>query len=240
MSLTMASGCVFNNYIDRDIDQKMKRTASRPSVTGEISGRAMLLFGSILGSLGFITLAVGTNPLTILIGVIGFIDYVVLYGYTKRSTVHGTLVGSISGAVPPVAGYTAITGHIDAAAILLFVIMTLWQMPHFYAIATFRHNDYRAADLPVLPVKHGILAAKKQLVAYVVAFSLVAPLMTVFGFTGYTYVVGMAVVSIIWIKKAVAGFSATDEIAWARSLFGFSLIVLLTWCLLLSLNAWLP
>ena len=160
-AFVIGSACVFNNYIDREIDEKMARTKKRALVTGDIPVKNALIFGTLLGILGFLILFSYTNLLTGVIGVIGVVMYVVVYGYFKRRTVHGTLIGSISGAIPPVAGYTAVTNLIDTGAILLFLILVFWQMPHFYAIAVYRIEDYKKAGIPVLSVVKGIPTTKK-------------------------------------------------------------------------------
>src|SRR5579871_4902777 len=119
LGLVIASACVFNNYFDREIDAKMDRTQNRALVQKIIHTQNALVYGFILGLLGFISLIFFTNLLTAFIGFIGFIFYVFLYTFGKRRTVYGTLIGSISGAVPPVAGYCAVTNHFDFAAFLL-------------------------------------------------------------------------------------------------------------------------
>jgi len=152
----------------------------------------------------------------------------------------GTIVGSISGATPLVAGYVAVTDRIDAGAVLLFLIMVIWQMPHFYAIAIFRLKDYAAAGLPVLPVKKGARAAKISIIAYIGAYIVAATALTAFGYTGYTYALVMAGVGLAWLHKALGGLAAKDDAVWARKLFGFSLIVLLTFCAMIAADTWLP
>lgn len=239
-SLVIGSGCVFNNYLDRHIDQKMKRTKKRALAKGTIPVSHALVFGAILGFAGFAILALFVNWLVVVIGAIGYIDYIILYGYAKRKSVHGTLVGSISGAMPPVAGYCAVTGSFDAGALLLFLLLTAWQMPHFYAIAMYRHKDYEKAGIPVLPVKRGMHHTKIQILAYVVVFTVATLLLTPFGYTGYVYFAVMALLGLAWLRLAVKGFKAADDVAWARKMFGFSLIVTLTVAVMLPLGALLP
>ena len=161
LSSVVASGCAVNNCIDRDIDAKMKRTRNRVTVTGEISVQAVLSFGIGLGVVGFTMLAIFTNSLAVLFAAIGYVVYVGVYSlYMKRNSVYGTLVGSFSGAVPPVVGYCAVTGQMDMGAVILLLMFSLWQMPHSYAIAIFRFDDYAAANIPVLPVAQGMTKAK--------------------------------------------------------------------------------
>lgn len=162
VSLVVASGCVFNNVIDRDIDPKMERTKNRVMVTGLISPEVALVYGSLLGIAGFMMLFFGANPLAMWLAVMGFVVYVGIYSlYMKRHSVYGTLIGSLSGAAPPVIGYCAVTNEFDTGAFILLAIFSLWQMPHSYAIAIFRFKDYQAANIPVLPVVKGISVAKK-------------------------------------------------------------------------------
>lgn len=166
----IASGCVFNNYIDRGIDSQMTRTKKRALVTGKISSRSALLYGSILGIIGLLILLIFTNFLTTRIAIAGFIFYVVLYGYFKRRSIYGTLVGSVSGAIPPVIGYSAVTNTFDIGAILLFLILASWQMPHFYAIGIYRLSEYKKANLPILSVVKSVHLTKLHIVLFIVAF----------------------------------------------------------------------
>lgn len=239
-SLVIAAGCVFNNYIDRGIDKKMKRTKKRALVTGDISGRTALVYGTVLGLAGLTTLAVWVNWLTFGLGLLGLFFYVVVYGIAKRKTVHGTVVGSISGALPPAAGYVAVSNQLDMGALLLFLILVCWQMPHFYAIAMFRHKEYAAACLPVLPVVKGMRAAKIQILAYIAAFIVTSMLLPVYGYTGVTYTVIVGLIGLAWLTKGVAGFSAEDDIKWARSMFFFSLSVMMIFSLSIALDVLLP
>lgn len=239
-SLVIASACVYNNYIDRDIDQLMDRTKRRALAKGKITGPAALIYATGLLMVGFVILVRYTNWLTVIIGLIALVDYVALYGWSKRRSVHGTLVGSISGAAPIAAGYTAVTNRFDAGAIILFAIMVLWQMPHFYAIAIRRANDYAAAKIPVLPLVSGVRQTKIQMIAYTAAFILAATALTIFGFAGYSYLVVMLAFGGWWLSLGLKGFGADDNIAWAKRVFGGSLVVLLALSVMLAVNSVLP
>ena len=239
-ALGMASGCVFNNYIDRGIDKKMERTKKRALVSGEISGRNALIYASVLGLLSFTILSLFTNALVVAAGIIAVVFYVILYGIAKRKSSLGTVVGSVPGALPPVAGYLAVTNSLDTGALLVFVIMVIWQMPHFYAISIFRLKDYTAAGLPVLSVKRGVKTTKLYMMLYILAYLAVVPLLTVLGYTGYAYLVVMGAVGLFWFWKGIDGFGSTNSTAWARKMFGVSLIVLLTFSFMLSVDVWLP
>lgn len=240
ISLVMASACVFNNYIDRDIDAKMKRTKNRALVSKKISPRSALIFASVLGVIGFGLLFFFANQLSAYVALFGHFAYVVLYGYAKRVTVHGTVVGSISGAVPPVVGYVAVADRLDITAVMLFLILVVWQMPHFYAIAMYRAKDYAAASIPVLPLKSGVRATKIQIITYIVLFMIATTLLTFLGITGYTYLVIMVLISLVWLLLALQGLKVKNDILWAKKLFKFSLIVLLSFNLLISVDVLLP
>ncbi|MET0779334.1 MAG: heme o synthase [Candidatus Saccharimonadales bacterium] len=239
-SLVIASGCVVNNYIDRGIDVKMERTKKRALVQGTISGQTALIYGGILGVIGFTILALYTNWLTVGIGAVGYFFYVVMYSVFKRRSVFGTLIGAVSGAVPPLAGYVAVTNSLDSAAITVFLILVFWQMPHFYAIAIYRLKDYKAAGIPVWPAKKGIPSTKIQMVAYIIAFTVTAASLTLFGYTGLTYLGVVLGLGMAWLLRALEGFNAVDNTAWARKMFFFSLIVTLVMCAILSVGPLLP
>jgi protoheme IX farnesyltransferase len=226
MSLVIASACVCNNYLDRDIDQKMDRTKGRPSVTGSVSLRAAMIYAAILGLAGGVILASWVNWLTAAIGFTGFVFYVVVYGYTKRHSVHGTLIGTISGATPPVAGYTAVTNQLDSAAIILFVILVCWQMAHFYGIALYRLNDYKAANIPVMPAVHGVKVTKIQLLVWILLFTIAAGLLTVYGYTGNTYLVIVLVVGLSWLGLSLRDYRRLTAERWGRKVFLLSLLVI--------------
>lgn len=236
----IASGCVFNNYIDRGIDSQMTRTKKRALVTGKISSRSALLYGSILGIIGLLILLIFTNFLTTRIAIAGFIFYVVLYGYFKRRSIYGTLVGSVSGAIPPVIGYSAVTNTFDIGAILLFLILASWQMPHFYAIGIYRLSEYKKANLPILSVVKSVHLTKLHIVLFIVAFMLFSSLLTLFRYTGFIYLVVMIFVGGAWLYKGIKGFEKTDSDSWAREIFSFSLVVLLVFCILISIDFALP
>lgn len=236
-ALIIACGCVINNYLDRGIDSKMNRTKKRALVTGEISVRNACMYAVGLGGLGFAILLLWVNALTALVGLVGLFSYVVLYGVGKRKTTHGTLIGTIAGSTPPVAGYTAVTGRLDIGAGLLFLILVCWQMPHFYAIALFRLKDYKAAGLPVLPAVKGVRATKLQILLYIIAFIFVACLLALFEYTTQVYAAIMAIVGLIWVYYWFVNVTSPDYEKWAKKLFFVSLFVLLIWSATISVSS---
>lgn len=239
-SLVIGGACAINNYIDRDIDAKMARTKQRALVEGSITPTHALVFGVLLALAGFVLLTVTTNFTTVLVGLVGFVDYLLFYSIFKRRSTFGTVVGSIAGATPIVAGYTAVTASFDVGALILFLILACWQMPHFYAIAIFRKKDYTAAGLPVLPIIKGVKAAKVQILVYILLFMAACGLLWSFGYTGLSYLIIVLFFSLNWLRLAILGFTATNDIEWARQMFKFSLIVLMIFNVVISLDAWLP
>ncbi|WP_311630328.1 heme o synthase [Pseudomonas sp. AS2.8] len=241
VSLVIASGCVFNNVIDMDIDQKMERTRNRALVQGTISSKVALAYATLLGLAGVGLLYVATNLVATAFAVMGFVVYVGLYSlWLKRTSVYGTLVGSLSGAAPPVIGYCAASGQFDSGAAVLLLIFCLWQMPHSYAIAIFRLKDYTAASIPVLPVAKGISVTKRHIVWYTVAFMAATLLLTVLGYAGYVYLAVAAVIGAWWLRLAFMGYQAENDVQWARKLFGFSIIAITALSVMMSVDFQIP
>ncbi len=236
LSCVVASGCVWNNYLDRVMDEKMVRTKDRVLVKKVIPVQHALSFGMALSFLGIGVLSIFTNLLTVTLAACGFFIYVVLYSLSKYRTSLATLIGSVSGAIPPVIGYTAVSGHIDLAAAILFLIVTFWQMPHFYAIAMYRYDDYTRASIPVLPVAKGMFAAKIQSFLYIFAFIGAALSLTYFGYTGYNYLAVMSVLGAAWLYLALDGFITEDTTSWARKMFFFSLAIIMAFTVMTSFD----
>ncbi len=229
VALVIASGCVVNNIFDRDIDIKMARTAKREMVIGSISVDHAFIYALVLLVLGTVTLYQLVNPLATVVVLLGYIFYVFFYTmWYKRTSVYGTLIGSISGAVPPLVGYLAVTNYINIDAVLLFVLFCLWQMPHSYAIAMFRMQDYRDAGIPVLPVKEGISKAHRHMKAYVVAFAVVAFALFALGQASYAYLAVSSLVSFYWLKVTFRSVDDNNYETWAKSVFKISLVAVMS------------
>ncbi len=240
LGFVIASAGVFNNYIDRVMDSKMARTKKRPFVTGSISIPYALTFGALLGLIGISLLALYTNLLTVVIAFSGFFVYLVLYAFWKYRSFYGTLVGSIAGAVPPVVGYCSVSNRLDIGAGLLFIILVLWQMPHFFAIAIYRLEEYRAASIPVLPLTNGIYATKLHMLFYILAFMVSTLLLTLTGYMGLLYLVTATLLSILWLGLGMKGLAkANDQLwdaRWAKQMFVYSLVVIMGLCLTISID----
>lgn len=223
-SLVIAGACVYNNVLDRGIDRRMKRTKQRALITGVVSAQAALLFATTLATVGFLLLALLTNLTVVVIGIVGLIDYVILYGWTKRHSTISTIVGSVSGSTSIIAGYCAATGRFDTPAALLFLVLTLWQMPHFYAIAMFRKSDYIAAGLPLMPLKQPERTVKLRMLAYIAAYIIAAVLLTTAGNAAVVSMLIMVTLGCVWLYKGIASFSL-ESAKWGKMMFLFSLTV---------------
>jgi heme o synthase len=221
-SLVMGAAGAFNNLYDRDIDSIMKRTQSRPTVTGEIKPKQVLWLASFMSVFGVLALAL-TTPLAGLLGFLGLFFYVVPYTmWTKRRTIYNTEVGSISGAMPPLIGWAAIHPDVTHPAILgLFIITIIWQMPHFYAIAIRKHDEYKAANVPMLPVVKGVKRTYIQTNVYLVILIGISFLLGSLS-TGLMLVA--LLLGIAWLALSVYGYKRMDPEKWAKSLFIFSLV----------------
>lgn len=240
-TLVIASACVLNNVLDQDIDRIMTRTRTRAVAAGEIASGPATLFAAFLGLVSLIILAIWTPLVVVVIGVVGYIVYVWLYGaLSKRRSTHGTLVGSISGAMPVMAGYCAVSGQIDLAAALLFFALFFWQFPEFFSIAIYRHKEYKAANIPVVPVVRGTANAVVQIYIYTVLFVLSAVLLTPLGYTGWIYEIVMVAAGGYWIFVAARGFRARNSESWARQNFHISLIMLMLYSAMISIGPLLP
>ncbi|MGG3799754.1 heme o synthase [Metabacillus fastidiosus] len=220
-ALIIGAAGAFNNLYDRDIDSVMERTKNRPTVTGMIKAKSVLWLAISMTVVGLGALAL-TTPLAAILGFLGIFFYVFPYTmWTKRRTIYNTEVGSISGAMPPLIGWAAIHPDITHPAIIgLFLIQVIWQMPHFYAIAIRKHDEYKAAKVPMLPVVKGVRRTYIQTNIYLVVLIAASFLFQTLSL-GITLVA--LVLSIAWLVLSIYGYKKMDPEKWARSLFIFSL-----------------
>ncbi|MDN3612198.1 heme o synthase [Vibrio ostreicida] len=229
VGLVIASGCVVNNIFDRDIDQKMKRTQNRELAQGNINIDVAFIYALVMLLSGTALLYQLANPLAAVVVLLGYVFYVFFYTmWYKRHSVYGTFVGSLSGAVPPLVGYLAVTNYISLEATVLFAMFCLWQMPHSYAIAMFRMQDYREAGIPVLPVTQGIEKAHRHMKAYVVAFGGLALALFLLGEAGYEYLAVAAITCGMWMQVTFRNLDHNNCIKWSKSVFKVSLVVVMS------------
>ncbi|WAA13912.1 heme o synthase [Fervidibacillus halotolerans] len=217
--LVIAGSTTLNNYIDRDIDEHMERTKNRPTVTGSFSPTLILTIGFVFLAIGSLLLF-QTSFSAGIIGVMGSFVYVVLYSlWTKRKYTLNTVVGSFSGAAPPLIGWAAIDPDLHFFAWVLFFIMFIWQPPHFLALAMKKVEEYRRVGIPMLPVVYGFPMTKRQILLWVISLF---PLPFLLSALGPVFIGIATVLNITWLVAGLYKFNGKDG-KWANRMFIFSL-----------------
>jgi len=238
ISLVVAAGCVFNNLADRDLDRLMERTCNRVLARGLMGPKTAVLYGTLLALAGFSLLCAKANGLCVAFVLGGLFIYVAAYSlYLKRRSPIAIAIGSLAGAVPPVAGYCSAANRFDLGTLLLLTIFTLWQIPHSHAIAIFRLDDFKTSALPVLPVRRGLAITKRHILISITAFTTASLLPTFFGYAGKIYLSAAAILGVTWLFMAGIGFKTDTERPWARRLFVFSIVSIITLSAMLALDA---
>ncbi|MDQ0060696.1 heme o synthase [Paenibacillus harenae] len=219
-TLTIASATVINNYWDRELDLKMERTKDRALPTGRMKPGTVLSYGIILGVVGLAVLFGLVSPLTGWLGLLGWFVYIVIYTmWLKRSSTWSTSIGGISGAMPPVIGYCAVTGEVDAGAWILFAFLFLWQPAHFWSLAIRRVEEYREAGFPLLPVVKGIKRTKLQMIPYVLLLIPTCVLLYTYGYAGIYFLIISILCGVVWLVHTLRGTAAKDTEKWAKTNF---------------------
>lgn len=191
IGLSAASGAAFNHLVDQRIDALMARTQNRPLPTGSLNSRNAALFASALSVASVALLWSTVNGLTALLSFLSMVGYSVVYTvYLKRNTPQNIVIGGAAGAMPPVLGWTAVTGSVDPYSLLLFLIIFVWTPPHFWALAIHRRDDYARADIPMLPVTHGIPYTKLHVWFYTLLLTIVTILPYATQMSGIVYLIG--------------------------------------------------
>jgi protoheme IX farnesyltransferase len=235
LGFVIGAACVFNNILDRSIDAKMPRTKKRALVTKKITISHAFIFGKILLIAGCAILYLFTNLLTMITALLGFIFYVIVYGFSKRKTPFSVEIGSIAGATPPVVGYLAVTDKLDMIALLLFLILVFWQMPHFFAIAIFRKAEYAKTKLPIVSLKRSFTYIRLASILYTMLF--IASLIGLYFIkaTGTLYAIGALVISFMVIRAVF--FSPKKEVAWAGKVFKAYMYALILWLVAIYIDS---
>ena len=203
IALMAGSAAAFNHLIDRRIDAIMARTYKRPLPSGELSTRSVLIFASGLGLAGFVVLYGGVNTLTAWLTFASLVGYAVIYTmYLKRETPQNIVIAGIAGAMPPLLGWTSVTGEMHANAWLLVMIIFIWTPPHFWALAIHRKEDYAKADIPMLPVTHGDEYTKTSIFLYTILLFVICLLPALVGMAGVFYLVCATILSVLFIYHA--------------------------------------
>lgn len=234
--LVAAGASVWNQVIERDRDALMRRTRGRPLPTGQVSAMEAGLFGILLTLLGVLILALGANYLSAGIALLTFVCYVMIYTPTKPLTTLNTAIGAVPGALPPVIGWAAATGRLGIEAVALFLIVFLWQFPHFLAIAWIHREDYARGGHKMLPLVDplGVMTGR-QSVAHALALIPVGVLPSVIHLAGPVYFVGALLLGLFYFISALR-FSLDVSDASARRLLRVSILYLPSVLLLLLLN----
>ena len=241
LGIWMASGsaAAFNHLIDQRIDKLMARTARRPLATGQLKPRQVLLFAILLGVASMLVLALLVNGLTALLTFGGLIGYALVYtAYLKRATPQNIVIGGLAGAIPPVLGWTAVTGSLHPFALQLCLIIFVWTPPHFWALAIFRRDDYARAGVPMLPVTHGVAYTRWQVLFYTVLLVLVTLLPAITGYSGLLYLGGAAVLGLGFLYYALRLLHPPDEF-FAMRVFRYSILYLMALFAFLLADHWL-
>lgn len=219
----IAGALILNNWYEVDLDEKMDRTKKRPTVTGSFSMRAVLWMGIVASAVGMIIMLF-TTPEAAIYSFIGWFFYVVLYTFwSKRRYTLNTVIGSVSGAVTPLIGWAAIDSAYHVIPMMIALILFIWQIPHTFAIAMRRYDDYKAAGVPMLPVVYGFDMTKRQMFVYIAALLPLPFFMTSLG-TGF--VVIATVLNVGFLVASITGFFTKDDAKWANMMFRSSLLYL--------------
>jgi protoheme IX farnesyltransferase len=225
-AMVVSSANALNCWMERDIDRHMARTKHRPLPAGRMEPRTALLFGLVLGAFSVPLLALAVNPLTGLLAAIALVSYVWIYTPMKQVSPAALLVGSIPGAMPPLMGWTAATGELQAPGIVLFGILFLWQLPHFLAIAIFRQNEYSKAGIRVMPAVRGLDRTKLHAAIYAGALVPVSLLLVPLGIAGTAYLIVAGLGGLVFAGLCIAGLRREAANRWARAVFLASLAYL--------------
>jgi len=225
IGIWLLAGAAFavNCLIEQAVDAKMRRTAWRPSATGEITPFQIIIFSCGLGGAGMVVLWFYTNPLTMWLTFATFVGYAVIYTwYLKPATPQNIVIGGLSGAMPPALGWVAVTNQLSAEAWLLVLIIFVWTPPHFWALALYRREDYVQAGLPMLPVTHGEKFTLLNILLYTLILLAASILPYIYGMSGIFYLVSAIILSGIFIYYAIRLYqNYSDQLA--RKTFKYSI-----------------
>ncbi len=235
-----SAAAVVNHVVDHEIDSKMARTINRPVAKGRVSSKQALLFALILGVLGFVALDLWINRLTAVLTFAGLVGYAGIYTlFLKRATPQNIVIGGLAGAIPPLLGWTAVTGEIHAYPLLLVLIIFTWTPPHFWALAIHREKDYAKAEIPMLPVTHGVEYTKTFVLLYTVLLFLVCLLPYLAGMADVIYLIGSSALNAGFLFYAYKlKFHPTDNTA--MQTFKFSIVHLMVLFVVFLLDHYIP
>ncbi|MFC3851562.1 heme o synthase [Salinispirillum marinum] len=225
IALVAASGAAINHIVDERIDQKMQRTERRPIATGRVTPAVGVAFAAVLAVTGSVILALFTNYLTMWLTLAALVGYAFIYtGFLKRATPQNIVIGGLAGAAPPLLGWVAVTGQIDPMALLLVLIVFTWTPPHFWALAIHRRDDYARAEVPMLPVTHGVAYTQLFVVLYTFLLAVVTALPFLIMEAGRLYLLAAILLNLRFLYWA---FKLREDVVHAMPTFKFSISYLL-------------
>ena len=239
IALAACSAAIINHLVDRHIDAKMTRTAKRPIACGRITPLQALMFSASLGLSAFVILLYFVNLTTTWLTFATLLGYAVIYTlYLKRTTPQNIVIGGVAGAMPPLLGWTAVSGQIDPNGLLLVLIIFIWTPPHFWALAIHREQDYAKAKIPMLPNTHGINFTKLCILLYTILLVPVTLLPFVVGMTGIIYLTASIILNFIFLRYTIKLYTNKDN-KYALKTFHYSIIYLLVLFMILLLDHYL-
>jgi|TARA_B110000971_G_scaffold67103_2_gene68800 protoheme IX farnesyltransferase len=222
-----ASGAAINHVVDERIDQIMERTKGRPIASGDLGQRKALIFALSLGVIGIAMLLIFINVLTAVLTFFSLVGYALIYTmYLKRATPQNIVLGGAAGAAPPLLGWTAVTGQVETEALLLFLIIFIWTPPHFWALAIRRREEYAKADIPMLPVTHGVYFTKIQILLYTVLLFVVTLVPFLVQMSGLIYLAGAVSLGIGFLYYAIKLYQDDEPNIIAMKTFSYSIFYL--------------
>jgi len=223
-TLVVGGANALNNYIERDSDRLMARTAHRPLPAGRMAPGLALAFGLGISAISLPMLALFTTPLAAVLAAVALLTYVGVYTPLKRRSSISTLVGAIPGAMPPLIGWTAATGRLDVGGLALFALLFIWQIPHSLAIGTYRRAEYERAGLVVFPSEHGLEATRRQMLLYTLPLVLLPLVLARLGVAGMPTVVVGTGLGLVMLGLVLSGLLRKSGAPWARKVFFFTLV----------------
>jgi len=240
ITLMAASAAAVNQMLDIKADGRMARTRKRPLVTGHLDMGQSARFAFAIGAAGMLVLLLLVNALTAWLTLFTLIGYAGIYtGYLKRATPQNIVIGGAAGAAPPVLGWAAVTGTVDAHALILFLIIFIWTPPHFWALAIERHKEYAEVDIPMLPVTHGLEYTRTQVLLYTILLFLVSLLPFVSGMSGPLYLLSAVLLS-GWFLVYAVRLKYAPKPGLAMRTFGYSILYLMALFTALLVDHYVP
>ena len=227
IALVAGAGAVVNHMIDHRIDTLMQRTLKRPIPQGKVSPTQALLFACAICLAGMVILLWLVNPLCAWLTLASFVGYAIIYtGWLKRATPQNIVIGGLSGAMPPLLGWTAVTGSIDPGGLLLVLIIFAWTPPHFWPLAIHRKRDYAKTDIPMLPVTHGDALTKLQILLYTILMLIVTLLPYLTGMSGLLYLASAVLLGAGFLSYSLRLLHSSDA-QLPMQTFRFSIVYLI-------------